>query len=225
MKERSRLAVFDVDGTLIDSQHVIVAAMLAACQANGVAAPKPEAVRRIIGLSLLDAVGQLLPHYGAELHVSVAQAYKQAFLEARGGGGEGEPLFPGAVAALEALEQAGWQLAIATGKSQRGLDSMIQRHGLQGRFVSLQTADHHPSKPHPAMLSKAIADAGVMPADAVMIGDTSFDMAMGRNAKSRCVGVAWGYHAPEELLDAGAEKVVENFSLLPGAMMSLFERA
>ena len=224
MTVTSRLAVFDVDGTLIDSQHAIIAAMQEACRELAVAAPAPEAVRRIIGLSLVEAVARLLPDLSAERHQSVAQAYKQAFLAERGAA-RPEPLFPGALEALQALEQAGWLLGIATGKSRRGLESMLERTGLRGRFMTLQTADDHPGKPDPAMLLQAVREAGLRPKDAVMIGDTVYDMAMGRQAGSGCVGVAWGYHAPEELREAGAQVIVESYDKLPAAMASLFEDA
>ena len=196
--------------------------MQQACRQLGVDQPPPEAVRRIIGLSLVEAVARLLPGLQADLHQSVAQAYKQAFV-AEQGDPRPEPLFPGAMAAIEALEQAGWLLGIATGKSRRGLNSMIERTGLQGRFVTLQTADDHPGKPHPAMLRQAIADAGAEPAGTVMIGDTVYDMAMGRQAGCLCAGVAWGYHTPDELRDAGAHVIVERYEDLPPVLRSLIE--
>ncbi|HIJ63920.1 MAG TPA: HAD-IA family hydrolase [Rhodospirillaceae bacterium] len=222
MIAKSRLAVFDVDGTLIDSQHAIVSAMQEACRDLGLEAPAPEAVRRIIGLSLVEAVARLMPDLAAEQHQAVAQAYKQCFLAERGAA-RPEPLFPGALEALRDLEQGGWLLGIATGKSHRGLESVIERTGLGGRFVTLQTADDHPGKPHPAMLLRAISEAGLTPGDAVMIGDTVFDMAMGRQAGSGCAGVAWGYHAPEELREAGAHVIVGRYDQLPSALASLFE--
>lgn len=219
-----RLAVFDVDGTLIDSQHAIVAAMQEACRQLGVDLPPAAAVRRIIGLSLVEAVARLLPGLHADLHQSVALAYKQAFV-AEQGAPRPEPLFPGAMDAIQALEQAGWLLGIATGKSRRGLNAMVERTGLQGRFVTLQNADDHPGKPNPAMLHQAIAEAGARPQDTVMIGDTVYDMAMGRQAGCLCAGVAWGYHAPDELRDAGAHVIVDRYEELPQVLLSLIEDA
>jgi phosphoglycolate phosphatase len=99
---------------------------------------------------------------------------------------------------------------------------MIERHGFAGRFVSLQTADDNPGKPHPAMLRRAIAEAGAEPGRTVMIGDTSYDMQMGRSAGARTVGVGWGYHAPEELLAAGAHVVVDDYPALVGSLSPLF---
>ena len=104
---------------------------------------------------------------------------------------------------------AGWLLAVATGKSDRGLVSCLEGHGIRQRFVSLQTADRHPSKPHPAMLQAALDEAGAMAEDSVLIGDTSFDIEMAVACGVRAIGVAWGYHEAQELLRAGAEAVAE----------------
>jgi phosphoglycolate phosphatase len=106
-------------------------------------------------------------------------------------------------------------LAIATGKSDRGLKHCLEIHGIERHFVSLQTADRHPSKPHPSMIAQAMADAGAAPETSVMIGDTSFDIGMGINAGCLTVGVAWGYHAPEELFDEGAHFVADRPDQLP----------
>jgi len=222
MSSLPRLAVFDVDGTLIDSQHNIVASMLRACERNNVPAPADEAIRRIIGLSLLEAVMRLLPGAEADVIGRVVEDYKNGFAELRGQPEHHEPLYPGAVDSLDALEEQGWILAVATGKSRRGLLAMIERHGLAGRFVSLQCADDNPGKPHPAMLRRAIAEAGARAEQTVMIGDTSYDMQMGRSAGTRTVGVAWGYHAPTELLASGADRIVESYPLLAGVLSGLF---
>ncbi len=223
MTDLPRLAVFDVDGTLVDSQHNIVAAMSAACQANGLDTPRPDAVRRVIGLSLVEAVARLFPACGEDLHLSVAHSYKDAFFAQRSRLDLAEPLFAGAMETIDALENEGWLIGIATGKSRRGVESFIRRHGFEGRFITLQSADENPSKPHPAMLLRALAETGVKPENAVMIGDTTFDMAMGRSARVHPVGVAWGYHPPEELVDAGAETIVEEFARLPALLSALID--
>jgi phosphoglycolate phosphatase len=118
-------------------------------------------------------------------------------------------LFEGVLDLLDALEDEGWLLAIATGKSDRGLKHCLDRHGIHARFVSLQTADRHPSKPHPSMVDQAIADAGAAPETTIVVGDTSFDMAMAVNAGATGIGAGWGYHEPRELLEAGAIGVAE----------------
>lgn len=219
-----RLAVFDVDGTLIDSQHNIVAAMGQAFRAQGLEEMPAAAVRRIIGLSLVEAVARLRPDLPASRHEAIAQSYKDAFFILRARPDHREPLFPGVIDALAQLEAGGWLLGIATGKSQRGLHAMIERHGLQGRFVTLQTADGNPGKPHPAMVLQAMSEAGAAPERTVMIGDTSFDMQMARAARARAAGVVWGYHPPEDLLAAGAETMIDDFRELPPALNALLER-
>jgi phosphoglycolate phosphatase len=204
-----RLAVFDCDGTLSDGQAAICAAMAAGFAETGLPAPDPHQVRRIVGLSLPHAVARLAPELPDEARERVVQAYKQAFFRARTEGSLHEPLFDGIGELLARLHRTGWMLGVATGKSDRGLKSCLEIHGVFDLFVTLQTADRHPSKPHPSMLEAAMAEAGAAPADTVMIGDTVYDIAMARAAGCRALGVAWGYHAPEELLEAGAEAVAE----------------
>lgn len=202
-----KLAVFDCDGTLVDGQASICDAMEAAFAAFGLVAPDRNTIRRAVGLSLPQAAQRLLPGESAERHREIVDAYKLAFRDARTEGRISQPLFAGIPEVLDGLRAAGWQLAVATGMSERGLSHCLAMHGISDRFVSLQTADHHPSKPHPAMLEAALAEAGAAPAQAVMIGDTMFDIHMAVDAGVRAVGVAWGYHVPEELLEAGAEHV------------------
>jgi phosphoglycolate phosphatase len=206
----NRLALFDCDGTLVDSQHTICSAMTSAFIAMGREPPAPERTRRIVGLSLVEAMQALLPGEAAWVHADLAERYKRAFLDLRGRGLVEEPLFDGIKELLDRLEADGWLLGVATGKSDRGLGLCLDCHRLAGRFVTLQTADRHPSKPHPSMIEQAMADAGAGPATTMMIGDTSFDMAMARAAGATAIGVAWGYHAPEELRAAGAHHVVRH---------------
>lgn len=208
-----RLAVFDCDGTLVDSAASITAAMALAFAADGLAPPDPAATRRVVGLSLPQAVAALLPEADWPRCERLARLYKEAFPAVRARDDFAEPLFEGAIEALTAIEAAGWLLGVATGKSDRGLARCLEAHGLERRFVTLQTADRHPSKPHPAMLRAAIAEAG---ADhAAMIGDTCYDIEMAAAAGVDAVGVAWGYHAPGELHAAGARAVAGRFADLP----------
>lgn len=202
-----KLAVFDCDGTLVDGQAAVCDAMEAAFARAALPAPERAAVRRIVGLSLPQAVRQLAPEADAERRAAAVEAYKAAFRATREAGRLDEPLFGGMADLLHGLHETGWALAVATGKSDRGLAACLSGHGLAERFVSLQTADRHPSKPHPAMLEAAMREAGAAPHETVMIGDTSFDMAMARAAGVRAIGVAWGYHPASELLEAGAEAV------------------
>ena len=205
----NRLAVFDCDGTLVDSGATICAALAESLGANGIAVPPPDVCRRVIGLSLVEAIAELTPELGNEEHRRLAEEYKRSFMAMRAAGRVTEPLFEGVLELLDALESDGWLLAVATGKSDRGLIHCLETHGIHARFVSLQTADRHPSKPHPSMVEQAICDAGAEPATTIVVGDTSFDMAMAAAAGARGIGAAWGYHEPAELLAAGAVAVAE----------------
>jgi phosphoglycolate phosphatase len=204
----TRLAIFDCDGTLVDSQANICRAMEMAFVAEGLGHPDHHRVRRIVGLSLVEAMRVMLPEAEPQFHVVLADHYKNAFHELRGNGTlQQEPLYDGLTELLDRLDRQGWMLAVATGKSDRGLDLCLTHHGIKHRFVSLQTADRHPSKPHPSMIYQALADAGAEPHAAVMIGDTSYDMAMGVAANVRAIGVDWGYHDAAELTQAGADSI------------------
>jgi phosphoglycolate phosphatase len=203
----ARLAVFDCDGTLVDGQADVCDTMEQAFALAGLPAPDRNEVRRTVGLSLSRAVGSLSPSLDDGEVGQVVALYKQAFASRRKQGLLYEPLYDGITDLLHSLRGAGWLLAVATGKSDRGLNACLANHGILDLFVSLQTADRHPSKPHPAMLEAALFEVGVAPGQAVMIGDTSFDMVMARDANVRAMGVAWGYHTPDELRDAGAEAV------------------
>jgi len=205
-----KLAVFDCDGTLVDGQGAVVAAMASAFAEAGLVQPDPNHVRRMVGLSLPQAVARLAPRADEQQVREAVAAYKSAFRAAREAGTLAEPLFPGIADLLEALSGAGWTLAVATGKSDRGLAHCLAGHGIAGHFASLQTADRHPSKPHPAMLEAALAETMAEPDDAVMIGDTAYDILMAREIGVRAVGVAWGYHEAPELLAAGAAHVARD---------------
>lgn len=218
----NRLALFDCDGTLVDSQASICLAMEHCFAGQKLAPPTREAIRRIVGLSLVEAIAQLLPAAEDDLHRHLAEEYKRAYFSLRTSGQiEDEPLYDGILEAIETLDANGWLLGVATGKSDRGLIRVLEAHGLRQRFVTLQTADRHPSKPHPSMIETAIAEAGASPATTVMIGDTSFDMAMAVAAGAHPLGVAWGYHTPHDLHAAGAVRVVEHASALPAHLEAL----
>ena len=206
----NRLAIFDCDGTLVDSQINICLAMEDCFARAGLETPCRERARRVVGLSLVEAMRAMLPEADPEFHVTLAEDYKLAFHRLRGQGLVDEPLYEGVTDLIDALESDGWLLGIATGKSDRGLGLCLAHHGLSRRFVTLQTADRHPSKPHPSMVEQAMADAGADRASTIMIGDTSFDMAMARAAGVTASGVAWGYHEARELRDAGAHDVADH---------------
>ena len=203
----NRLAIFDCDGTLVDSQHNICLAMEDSFQRSGLAPPERDSIRRIVGLSLLEAVQALAPDAHTDLHAQLGEDYKTAFQRLRGRGLVDEPLFEGITDALSTLVEDGWLLGVATGKSDRGLALCLDHHGIGRHFVTLQTADRHPSKPHPSMIHQAMAEAGAAPETTMMIGDTAYDIGMARAAGVTAVGVAWGYHDETELFAEGAHHV------------------
>jgi phosphoglycolate phosphatase len=202
-----RLAVFDCDGTLVDGQHEICSAMDDAFGSLGMGAPDHGAVRRAVGLSLPQTMRLLAPDESGEIQAALVEAYKAAYRHARAEGRVSEPLFAGIRPVLDTLRIRGWDLGVATGKSTRGLHYCLAVNELADHFVTLQTADNHPSKPHPAMLEAALGEAMALAPDAVMIGDTTYDIAMARAAGVRAIGVAWGYHPVIDLLSAGADAV------------------
>lgn len=213
-----QLVIFDVDGTLVDSQHDIVAAQAKAFAAHGLRAPDRSTALSVVGLSLREAFLELA---GPDAPVdSLAEAYKDAWLDLHGHPDFAQVLYPGAAALVATLAVRGdVMLGIATGKSRRGVARVIAAQKWDGVFATIQTSDGHPSKPHPSMVLAALAEAGVEPEDAVMIGDTTFDMAMAVSAGVRPVGVAWGYHEPATLLTSGASVVAEDF----GALRTILE--
>lgn len=210
------LALFDCDGTLVDSQHSICTAMVRAFEAVKLPPPARPDILSVVGLSLPYAIARLLPQADADFHDHVSDLYKNAFHVMRGEGAVSEPLYDGIADLIVELDTAGWLLGVATGKSDRGLNLCLTHHGLIDRFVTLQTADRHPSKPHPSMIETAMADAGSAPETTVMIGDTSFDIEMAVNAGVRGIGVAWGYHRAEALMAAGAVAVAVDCADLRG---------
>lgn len=214
----SKLAVFDCDGTLVDGQADVLWSMARAFESAKLAAPDPFEVRRMVGLSLPVAIRALAPEEDEAKQREIVDLYKNAFRTRREEGLLHEPLYEGIAELLRNLHARGWQLAVATGKSDRGLTACLAAHGLTDLFVSLQTADRHPSKPHPAMLEAALFEAAAQPRDAVMIGDTSFDMQMAVAARVRAIGVAWGYHDKHELIASGADTVADDMADLRTAL-------
>ncbi len=218
-----RLIVFDFDGTLVDSLQFIVTAMSRAFEDQGFPAPEPEAVRRIVGLRLEAAAARLLPGPDDMAAAErIAGSYRVAFQDMRARNLVDEPLYPGVRETLALLNRRPEVcLGIATGKSRHGLVSSLERHQLSELFVTLQTADDGPGKPHPEILHRAMSEVGAEPEETVVIGDTSYDMEMAINAEVRALGVAWGYHGAEELRASGAAQIVESFPDLPSSLAAI----
>ncbi|WP_454916125.1 HAD-IA family hydrolase [Xanthobacter sediminis] len=215
------LVLFDCDGTLVDSQHMIVAAMHDAHGALGLAVPDRSRLLSVVGLSLPEAFTVLAAGDAAYPVAGMAEAYRAAFNRLRDARPP-EPLFPGArevLAALRAREDV--VLGMVTGKARRGVARVLQAHDMEGWFSTIQTADDAPSKPHPAMVQQAMLEAGIGPAQTVVVGDTSYDMAMARAAGASALGVSWGYHSTDELWHAGAQQVVARFHDVPAAVADL----
>lgn len=210
-----KLIVFDCDGTLVDSQHMIVAAMHSAYAFHGIEPPPRERLLAIVGLSLPNAFARLAAGDAAFPIESFIEQYKAAFFAQRQSERYLEPLFPGAREAIHALSaQDDVVLGIATGKSRRGVDAVLRRHELLDRFVTIQTADDAPSKPDPGMVLNAMGEVGATPENTIVVGDTAFDVSMARAAGAQAIGVAWGYHETAELAAAGALTVITHFDAL-----------
>lgn len=219
-----KLVLFDCDGTLVDSQHMIVAAMRDAHAAHGVPLPDRERLLSIVGLSLPEAFGVLS---GGDLSYPVAamvEAYRTAFMRLRDAEPP-EPMFPRAFEVLDALRQRDdIVLGMVTGKARRGVDRVLRAHGMEGWFSTIQTADDAPSKPHPAMVFQAMAETGARPEETVVVGDTTYDVSMALQAGASALAVAWGYHDVEALERAGADLVVHGFDEVPEAIAGLLAR-
>lgn len=210
-----KLVIFDCDGTLVDSQHMICAAMHNTFAGHSLPVPARDRLLSVVGLSLQECFERLGEGQAGFPVASLVEGYKSAFGELRRSGDHEEPLYPGAGAAIEALAaHPGILIGMATGKSQTGARGVLERNGWLPHFVTIQTADDAPSKPHPGMVLAAMREAGVAPADTVMVGDTSYDVAMALAAGAVPIGVGWGYHPQALLREAGAQTVIGDFSAL-----------
>lgn len=206
-----KLVLFDCDGTLVDSVALIHEVMVRTFRKFGKAEPSVAATKAIIGLTLDIAIARIdgKPHADPEA-VAMMAYYKEIFLGVRGELGFQEPLFPGIaelIAALAARDDV--LIGAVTGKSRRGLDTVLETHGFSSHFFVSRTADDCPSKPHPAMVTESCDQAGIVPADTVVIGDAVYDMQMAKAAGATAIGVSWGYASVEELWAAGADAVVD----------------
>ncbi len=206
------LILFDCDGTLVDSQHDIVAAMEHAFAQHGLVPPTRPETLSVVGLSVPQAIRTLAPEADAGVQEGLAREFRLGAPHQRGKGGRDNPLYPGAHDTVLRLAGEGdVVLGVATGKSRRGVQRLFDQHGWHEHFQTIQTADTNRSKPDPEMIVSAMSEVGAEPRRTIMIGDTSFDMSMARAAGVMAVGVTWGYHAPDEIVRAGAHALVETF--------------
>lgn len=214
------LFLFDIDGTLIDSGDIIFEALTQTLGAFHFPLPSRPRALQVVGLSLFEAFHDLTGDAGAL--EQMAEHYKGLFGGLRASGAFPEPLYPDAETIIRHLHDApDAVLGIATGKSRRGVDHLLARLGWEGWFTTIQTADHAPSKPHPAMIHQAMAEAGLPPSRTVMIGDSVHDMRMAKAAGVTALGVAWGFHHADVLRREGAHYIVERFSDIPEAVQRL----
>jgi phosphoglycolate phosphatase len=216
------LAVFDCDGTLVDSQRRIIRAMEMAFEDIGLSPPSAAATRRSVGLALPNAVAAVAPEEtDPEQLLQLTDNFRDSYRSLLTDPEYEEPLFPGAVNALDKIAEAGILLAIATGKGRRGLELTLERHNLRDRFAGLKTADDGPSKPNPKILLDVMAELGASNDCTIMLGDTSHDMAMARAARVPSIGVAWGYHPPKELKIYGAAEIINSYEQAPSAVIKI----
>jgi len=208
MKRDYDLVVFDWDGTLMDSEAKIVRCMTAAALDAGIPDPGAQAIRRIIGLGLGEAIETLLPAVDAVHRRLVVERYREHFLHRDR---TESALFPGVADGLEALTRAGYRLALATGKGRRGLDRVLEQTGTGHIFCATRCADEAVSKPHPQMLRDILDHTGVAPGRALMVGDTVYDLEMARNAGMSGLAVSYGVHPREHLLEFSPLACLDSF--------------
>jgi len=221
-----KLVIFDCDGTLVDSQDEISTNMRVTFESLGLTWPGRAATRQCIGLSLPQTMAKLHPEGSREVHQALEQAYRDAFYNSAKATGARQVFFDGALETIDKLRQRdNILLAIATGKSQRGVTRILDNAQLpRSAFVSIQTADDAPSKPHPAMVIQAMAEAGGIEGhNTVMIGDASYDIEMARAAGAYALGVEWGYHSVDALKRSGAHDVMSHFNELDGILEGFWE--
>ena len=212
MVGRTRLAAFDLDGTLLNSIPSIVIGVRTCWDALGFPEVSDDEIRNIIGLPWEESVQMLIPGAGArevaminEYHSAIARGERQPPVRPP------EEIFAGASETLDRFEADGYVLAIVTSRSNRRFHDMLEKAGLSRRFATVKTADLGPGKPDPYLLNQAMGDVGAAPEDTVMIGDTTYDILTGRNAGAGAIGVTWGVHPDYKLTEAGAHHVVDAF--------------
>ena len=222
------LVIFDLDGTLIDSEAILLGAQRETFRRFGLPHPGREAGLGVIGLTLDIALMQLagLSEPDDDLTATYKGVFKAMRHHAETDPSFDEPLYPGVAEMLENLSRRpGLKLGIATGKSRPGADYIIERHGWADLFATIQTADDAPSKPHPGMIERALAETGAHPLRAVMVGDSSFDIEMALAAGITPIAVSWGFQPVASLMALGARHFLDSAGALPDLLDGVLAKA
>jgi len=207
-----KLAIWDMDGTIVDSRDVIQTAMVRCFESLNLEPPPYEQTRKVVGLGLEEAVRTLAPDF--EDVPKLVTKYKEAFVARRVEPDFKEPLYDGAVQTLKRLSDEGWVIAMATGKSHRGIRAIFDMHPLAQYFDTIWCADDGPGKPHPFMCEEAMKSVGAEPHQSLIIGDAVHDIRMGLNAGIHTLGVSWGFGTSEELAASGAHEIHHDYASL-----------
>ena len=219
-----RLVAFDLDGTLLDSTEAIIMSVKNCWKACGFKVPKTDRIRRIIGLPWEESIRELIPGAGEAEFTQIRQIYQKFASEDRNTNLHRQSLFPGVLEVLNSVESAGFLMAIITSRNSNRLEEILEGHGINNRFVTLKTTDHGPGKPDPFLMLQTLEETGINKENAVMVGDTTFDILMARSAGTAAIGVSWGVHKIKDLLEAGADRVVEEIALLPEVIEHLIPK-
>ena len=222
MSQNLKLALFDYDGTIVDSAIMIVEGAIAAFRICGLPDPDPKKVRENIGKPLAIALDEYMPPGFNVTPNEISEAYRSWYAEQGRLGLQNEPLYPGVVELLKELKTDDWLIGIATNKSRIGLTNGLAKHSLSDMFDITLSTDENIPKPNPAMAIKAMNDLGVDKENCVMIGDTINDIGLGVNAGITSIGVTWGYNDKNLLLSAGANYLVDDANQLNTLMKEIF---
>lgn len=219
-----KLAIWDMDGTIVDSREVIQTAMVRSFEALDLVPPPYEETRKTIGLGLAEACQILAPSVSGAKLDALVEMYRQSFVKLRAEGDGFEPLYEGATETLKRLAEDGWLLGIATGKARRGIEAFFEQHNLRDLFDTTWCADDGPGKPHPFMCEQAMAALGAEPGQTLIIGDAVHDIQMGLSAGIHTMGVSWGFGEAHELETVGAHEVHHDFATLNVGLDKFAER-
>ena len=210
-----KLAIWDMDGTIVDSRDVIQTAMTRAFETQGLTPPPYDATRQIVGLGLRESCQILAPDDLAPERVdTLVEAYRNAFMARRTDPDFKEPLYEGALETLQMLRDDDWLIAMATGKSHRGIRAIFDMHPLEPFFDTIWCADDGPGKPHPFMVEQSMNALGAEAHQSLMIGDAIHDINMGNAGGVRTLGVTWGFGAAHELEAVGADEIHHSYKTL-----------